>query len=424
VLPKKQPRGSTCSPAHFISFSIYHLAFFIRYRQEELSIQQTSRGGGRAMKTRAAVLYEVGAASPYSESLPLVVDEISLAGPGRGEVLVEIVGAGLCHSDLSVVDGSRPRPLPMVLGHEASGIVREAGAEVTEFRPGDHVVFSWVPVCGRCLYCASGRGALCEPGVQANIDGTLLGGSRRFTDSRAQVCSHHLGVSAFSQFTVAAQESLVKIDATLPLETAALFGCAVMTGVGAIVNTARVEAGSSVAVFGLGGVGLSAVMGARAVGAYPIVAVDLIADKLKLARDVGATHTINAGENDPVEAIKELAKGGADYAFESVGSESVLIQAYLATQRGGTTVTIGLPAPNKMFAVSALSIVAEERTIKGSYMGSSVPRRDVPRYIAMYQAGILPVDKLHTHTLRLDEINAGFDRLAHAQAVRQVITFT
>ncbi len=312
----------------------------------------------------------------------------------------------------------------MVLGHEASGIVREVGTRVTEFVPGDHVVFSWVPACGRCLYCASGRGALCEPGVQANVDGTLLSGSRRFTDSGGMVCSHHLGVSAFSQFTVAAQESLVKIDSDLPLEMAALFGCAVMTGVGAVVNTAHVEAGSSVAVFGLGGVGLSAVMGARAVGAYPIIAVDVLEDKLKLAREVGATHTVNAGRQDPVAVIKDLGKGGADYAFESVGSESVLIQAYLATQRGGTTVTIGLPAPNKMFSVSALSIVAEERTIKGSYMGSSIPRRDVPRYIAMYRAGLLPVDKLHTHTLSLDEINAGIDRLAQAQAVRQLISFS
>ena len=169
------------------------------------------------MKTKAAVLYETGAPQPFAESLPLVVDEITLAGPGPGEVLVEIVGAGLCHSDLSVVDGSRPRPLPMVLGHEASGIVREVGAadsSAAEFAPGDHVVFSWVPVCGRCLYCASGRGAMCEPGNAANLVGTLLSGARRFTDSRSnpQACSHHLGVSAFSQFTVAAQESLVKID--------------------------------------------------------------------------------------------------------------------------------------------------------------------------------------------------------------------
>lgn len=380
------------------------------------------------MKTKAAVLYETGATQPYAKSLPLVVDEITLDGPGPGEVLVEIVGAGLCHSDLSVVDGSRPRPLPMVLGHEASGIVREIGSGLNagEFAAGDHVVFSWVPVCGRCLYCASGRGAMCEPGNAANLVGTLLSGARRFTGSRAsgQVCSHHLGVSAFSQFTVAAQESLIKIDASLPLGMAALFGCAVMTGVGAVVNTAGVQPGTSVAVFGMGGVGLSAVMGARAAGAYPIIAVDRIEEKLQFARDVGATQTINAALDDPVAAIKEIGIGGADYVIESVGNEAVLIQAYQSTKRGGTTVSAGLPAPNKMFTVPALGIVAEERTIKGTYMGGCVPRRDIPRFVGMYQAGILPVDKLQTHTLRLEEINQGFDRLAQAQAVRQIIDFS
>jgi alcohol dehydrogenase len=365
----------------------------------------------------------MGAPQPYAESLPLVVDEMTLAGPGPGEVLVEVAGAGLCHSDLSVLDGSRPRVLPMVMGHEASGIVRDTGEGVLDFAAGDHVVFSFVPVCGRCVYCASGRGSLCELGAQANIAGALLSGSRRFTDSHSRTCHHHLGVSAFSQFTVAAQESLVKIDVEVPLDKAALFGCAVMTGVGAVVNTARVEQGMSVAVFGMGGVGLSALMGARAAGAYPIVAVDRLEDKLMLARDVGATHTINAAQDDAVEALREVTGGGAAYVFESVGHEAVLIQAYQSTRRGGTTISIGLPHPSKMFAVSAASIVAEERTIKGSYMGSSVPRRDIPRYISMYQAGILPVDKLHTHTLRLDEINAGFDRLAQAQAVRQIITF-
>ncbi len=387
------------------------------------------------MKTKAAVLYEMGLAQPYSESSPLVVDEITLEGPGPGEVLVEIAAAGLCHSDLSVVDGSRPRVMPMVLGHEASGIVREVGptgqngsgsSGVGELAPGDHVVFSWVPICGRCQYCIAGRDALCEPGGQANIAGTLLNGARRFTDSRydsPQACNHHLGVSAFSQFTVAMQQSLVKIDETLPFGVAALFGCAVMTGVGAVLNTARVEPGSSVAIFGMGGVGLSVVMGARAAGAYPIIAVDRVSDKLELARELGATHTINAVEDDPVAAIKEIGHGGVDYAFESVGNATVLIQAYESTGRGGTTVTVGLPAPDKMFAVPALGIVAEERTIKGSYMGSCVPRRDVPRYIAMYQAGLLPVDKLQTHTLQLEEINVGFDRLAQAQAVRQIISF-
>jgi len=375
------------------------------------------------MKTKAAVLYEMGASPPYAESQPLRIDEISLAGPGPGEVLVEIAGAGLCHSDLSVVDGSRPRTMPMVMGHEASGIVREVGAEVTEFAPGDPVVFSFVPICGRCRFCASGRGALCEAGAQANIAGTLLSGARHFVDSNSTVCNHHLGVSGFSQFTVAAQESLVKIDASLPLATAALFGCAVMTGVGAIVNTARVMPGTSVAVFGMGGVGLSAVMGARATGAYPIVAVDKLEDKLKIASQVGATHTVNAAHDDPIAAVKDLTGGGVDNALESVGNEQVLIQAYQATRRGGTTITIGLPAPGKLFSIPAVSLTMEERTIKGSYMGSSVPRRDIPRYIGMYLAGLLPVDKLHTHTLRLDDINLGFDRLAQGMAVRQIVSF-
>jgi alcohol dehydrogenase len=375
------------------------------------------------MKTRAAVLYEMGAPQPYAESRPLVVDEMTLEGPGEGEVLVEVAGAGVCHSDLSVVDGSRPRVMPMVLGHEASGVVRETGRGVTAFAPGDHVVFSFIPVCGRCAYCASGRGALCEPGLSANVDGTLLSGARRFADSRSRACHHHLGVSAFSEFTVAAEESLVKVDPAVPLDKAALFGCAVMTGVGAVTNTAHVEPGASVAVFGMGGVGLSAVMGARAAGACRVVAVDRVADKLALAREVGATDTVVASAANPVEAVRELTGGGAEYVFESVGNEEVRARAYEATRRGGTTVAIGLPHPSKMLAISAASVVAEERTLKGSYMGSCVPRRDVPRFVDMYLAGLLPVDRLHTHTIGLDEINEGLDRLARAEAARQIVVF-
>lgn len=380
-------------------------------------------GYNRKMRTRAAVLYQTGAATPYAESLPLIVDEITLDGPGDGEVLIEVKAAGLCHSDLSVVDGSRPRVMPMVLGHEASGIVRETGPGVSGFDAGDHVVFSFVPVCGRCAFCECGRAALCENGAKANTAGSLLSGSRRFTLADGQTCHHHLGVSAFSQFTVAAEGSLVKVDKNVPLEKAALFGCAVLTGVGAVFNTAKVRSGTSVAVFGLGGVGLSAVMGARAAGAFPIVAVDVLADKLELAKELGATHAVNAKETDAVEAVRDITHGGAETVIESVGSELVLLQAYNATARGGATVTVGLPAPDKMLTIPAVSLVAEERTIRGSYMGSAVPRRDVPRFIAMYQAGLLPVDKLHTHTLRLDDINAGFDRLANAQAVRQIVTF-
>lgn len=374
------------------------------------------------MHTRAAVLYEMEKPTPYAESKPLVIEELQLDDPGPGEVLVELAGAGLCHSDLSTIDGSRPRVMPMVMGHEASGIVREVGPGVHDLQPDDHVVFSFVPLCGHCIPCATGRPALCEPGARANTAGTLLSGHRPFRNAAGEEIYHHLGVAAFSEYTVVAQESLIKIDSQLPLSTAALFGCAVMTGVGAVVNTAKVEPGSSVAVFGLGGVGLSTIMGARAAGAESIYAVDLLPEKLELAAQVGATHLINAAEEDPVMMLKDIMQG-VDYAFESVGHEQVLQQAYAATKRGGTTVTIGLPHPAKMFSIPAVSLVAEERTIKGSYMGSAVPRRDLPRFIAMYQAGLLPVDKLLSRTIQLDEINSAFDDLATGAAVRQVITF-
>lgn len=375
------------------------------------------------MKTQAAVLYEMEKPTPYAKSRPLILEELELTAPGPGEVLVEIAAGGLCHSDLSVIDGSRPRVMPMVLGHEASGIVREVGAGVHDLKPDDHVVFSFVPVCGHCLPCATGRPALCEKGAVANTNGTLLSGTRKFKNARGQELNHHLGVSAFSRFTVAAQESLVKIDPELPLEKAALFGCAVMTGVGAVVNTAHVQPGQSVVVFGLGGVGLSAILGAGVSGAWPIVAVDVLESKLDLASKLGASHTVNANSETALEEIKDLTGGGADCVFEAVGNEQVLAQAYAATRRGGKTVTIGLPHPSKQFVVPAVSLVAEERTVMGSYMGSAVPRRDIPRFITLYKAGKLPVDLLHTHTIKLDEINAAFDTLARGEAVRQVVRF-
>jgi alcohol dehydrogenase len=337
--------------------------------------------------------------------------------------MVEVVGAGLCHSDLSTMNGSRPRPMPMVLGHEAAGIVRELGPHVRDLQPGDHVIFSFVPMCGRCLYCSMARPALCENGNRANAAGTLLGGSRPFKDRQGRILHHHLGVSAFAQYTVAAQESLITISPSIPLEKAALFGCAVITGVGAVINTARVEPGTAVAVFGLGGVGLSAVMGAQLSRGYPIVAVDLLDTKLELAKKLGATHVVNAKAGDPTQAVKDLTNGGAHYTFEAVGNERVLQQAYQSTRRGGTTVTIGLPHPTRMFSVPAVGIVGEERTIKGSYMGSSVPRRDIPRLLALYQAGLLPVDLLLTRTIPLDEINEAFDALASGEVVRQVVHF-
>lgn len=374
------------------------------------------------MKTRAAVIYDLGKPTPYATSRPFIIDDLDLEGPGPGEVLVEMAGAGLCHSDLSVVNGSRPRPVPMVLGHEASGIVRETGPGVDDLKPGDHVLFSFIPMCGRCLPCTSGRPALCEPGTVANLEGTLLGGVRRLSHKGKPVF-HHIGVAGFSQFSVANRGSLVKIDKDVPLETALLFSCAIITGVGAIVNTAKVEPGQSVAVFGLGGVGLSGVMGAKVAGASMIIAVDVLPAKLELAKRMGATHVVNARETDSVKAVRELTKGGAQVALEAAGDERVLAQAYAATARGGKTVTIGLPAPSKQLTISAISLVAEERSLLGSFMGSACPTRDFPRFIGMYQAGLLPVGLLKSKNIKLEEINEAFDALERGEVVRQILTF-
>ncbi len=375
------------------------------------------------MRIRAAVLKAPGLPPPYVRSQPLDVVELDLAPPGRGEVLVRIAAAGLCHSDLSVIDGSRPRPLPMALGHEAAGVVEALGDGVTDLAVGDHVVLVFVPSCGRCGPCAAGRPALCEPGAKANGAGTLISGERRLA-FKAEPVNHHLGVSAFADHAVVARESCVKIDPELPLDLAALFGCAVLTGVGAVINTAKVEPGASVAVVGLGGVGLSAVIGAKLAGARQIVAVDLSDDKLAFARELGATDAVNAGALDAVQAVRALTGGGVEVAFDMAGAVPALELAYAVTARGGTTVTAGLPHPDKRMALAPVTLVAEERTLKGSYIGSAIPLRDVPRLIALFKAGKLPVDALLTHRLKLDDINEGFDRLREGIGVRQVVVFS
>lgn len=375
------------------------------------------------MRTRAAVLYEAQKPEPYAETRPLVIEEIELEKPGPGEVLVELVGAGLCHSDLSVINGSIRSRFPTTLGHEASGIVREVGAGVKEVQVDDHVVFSFVPTCGHCRLCAIGKPALCTNGNRANVAGTLLNGGVRFQKPGGQSINHFLGVSAFSQYTVAVEESVIKIDKAIPLEKAALFGCAIQTGVGAVVNTAHVEAGEPVAIFGLGGVGLSAVMGAKLVGASPIIAVDVLPNKFELARHLGADLTVNAREVDPVVVIRDLTHGGVEYAFEAVGNANVLAQAYNATRVGGKTVGIGVPSATQQLTLQAITLVVMEKTLLGSFMGSSIPRRDIPRLIDLYMAGKLPVDDLLSPPVELEDINTGFDRLAQGSAVRQLLHF-
>jgi len=374
------------------------------------------------MKIRAAVLNRMGAQPPYAVSKPLAIEEVELDPPGQGEVLIRIAAAGLCHSDLSVINGDRPRPTPMVLGHEAAGVVEEAGPGVTDLEKGDHVIMVFVPSCGHCVPCAEGRPALCEPGAVANTAGTLLSGARRLHRNGQEV-HHHLGVSAFAQYATVSRRSLVKIDPALPLDEAALFGCAVLTGVGAVINTARVPVGASVAVIGLGGVGLSSLLGAVACGARRIVAVDLSDEKLGLARQLGATDTVNAGTTDAVGEIREATKGGVEFVFEMAGSARAMELAYRITRRGGTTVTAGLPPPDAVLPLPLVNLVAEERTVKGSYIGTCVPSRDVPRLIELYQRGRLQVDRLMSGRLALDDINVGFDRLAEGKAVRQVVLF-
>lgn len=372
------------------------------------------------MKTRAAVLERMGVAPPYAQTKPLAIQELELAPPGPGEVLVRIRAAGLCHSDLSVINGDRPRPTPMALGHEAAGEVEALGDGVTDLAVGDHVVLVFVPSCGHCLPCAEGRPALCEPAALANGSGTLLSGARRLSRS-GQPIHHHMGCSAFAERAVVSRYSIVKMDRTLPFAEAALFGCAVLTGVGAVVNTARVPAGASVAVVGLGGVGLAAVLGAIAAGAARIAAVDLAQDKLATAREFGATDVFDATAPDCIDALRAATGGGVDFAFEFAGAAKAMELAYKITRRGGTTITAGLPPPTQSLALPLVNLVAEERTVKGSYIGTCVPLRDVPRYVALNRQGRLPVQRLLSGTLALEAINEGFDRLREGRAIRQVV---
>ncbi len=374
------------------------------------------------MKIRAAVLEAMGLPAPYAQSRPLKILEVGLDPPGPGEVRVRVLAAGLCHSDLSVINGDRPRPLPMVIGHESAGEVVECGPGVTQLAPGDRVVMVFMPSCGGCLPCAEGRPALCEPGASSNGAGVLLGGGRRLR-LNGEVVNHHVGVSCFAEQCVVSQRSCVKVDADLPPAEAALFGCAVLTGVGAVINTAKVSAGSSVAVLGLGGVGFSALLAAAASGSRELVAIDLSEAKLALARELGATATVNAASPDAAEQVRALTRGGVDYAFEMAGAIPALELAWKITRRGGSTVTAGLPHPDKRFALPPVQMVAEERTLRGSYIGSAVPARDIPRYIDMYRRGRLPVDRLMGEQLMLDDINRGLDRLATGQAMRDVVLF-
>lgn len=373
------------------------------------------------MKMTAALLFEQGLPHPFTVSKPLRIERVELQGPGPGEVLIEVAAAGLCHSDLSTIEGVRPRKLPTVVGHEGAGIVREVGAGVQEIKVGDHVVTSFVSSCGSCRYCSDARPNLCTVSTASRAAGTLQSGSRRLFCDNGSELHHYSGLSVYAQYSVVAESSVVAIDRRAPLHIASLFGCAVMTGVGAVVNTAKVAPGRSSAVVGLGGVGLNSLLALVTSGAYPIIAADVLPSKLELAKALGATHTVLANDRNAVTEVRDLTRGGVDFAFEMAGSMPAMDFAYAITARGGTTVSAGLPRPDAAIAYPHAAMVTDERTIKGSYMGSCIARRDIPRFLDLYMAGKLPVDKLHAGDLTFDGLNEGFDKLADGSVVRQTL---
>lgn len=374
------------------------------------------------MKFKAAVLRKTGLPHPYAASRPLSIETVEVPPPAAGEVIVAVKAASLCHSDLSVVNGDRAWPMPIVPGHEAAGVVAEVGPGVHSVKPGDHVALIFLTQCGECEHCIEGRPSLCARGTQANREGRLLSGGPRLRLD-GQTVHHHMGLSAFAEYALVSEKSLVKIPEDMPFVEASLFGCAVMCGAGTALYTAGIRPGQSVAVFGLGGVGLSAVLGAVTAGAARIIAVDPGQEKLDLASALGATDCINAVGSKAAEAVRELTRGGVDHAIDASSALDGFSGAFESTRRGGCTVTTSLTNPSQAFTFPLARIVAEARTIKGSYIGTCVPGRDIPAFIQLYRQGRMPVGKLVTRTLKLDQINEAFDDLSGAKGVRQVMVF-
>jgi alcohol dehydrogenase len=374
------------------------------------------------IRCKAAVLRTIGAPRPYAQSKPLSIEEVNLEPPRPVELVVRIAGAGLCHSDLSVINGDRPRPVPMTLGHEGSGEVVEVGSAIDDVRAGDHVVFQFSAGCGRCRRCVEGRPQICERARVAKSAGELMAGGSRISSLNGERIGHHSGLSCMAEYAVVDRGSVVVVDKSMPLADAALFGCAVMTGVGAVINTARIRPGDTVAILGLGGVGLSGVLGARLAGAQTIIAVDREPAKLEVAASVGATHMICARDADCVEQVRDLTGGGVDFAFDLAGSSDSMALAYAMVQYGGTVVVCGLPAAAAAFSINQNDLVGQEKTIRGSYQGSCVPVRDIPRFIRLYQEGRLPVNRLIDGHIGFGQVNAGFDKLQDVKAIRQILT--
>ncbi|WP_395245610.1 alcohol dehydrogenase catalytic domain-containing protein [Agromyces sp. MMS24-K17] len=366
------------------------------------------------MRITGAVLERCGADAPYAASRPFTVGPLELDPPGPGELLVRIEAAGVCHSDLSVVDGNRVRPMPMLLGHEAAGIVEAIGAGVDDLAVGTRVVMTFLPRCGACAGCRTDGRLPCEVGTAANTAGALVGDGLRLHRDGAPV-RHHLGVSGFATHAVVSRTSVVPVDADVPADVAALLGCAVLTGGGAVVNAGRPGPGDRVIVVGLGGVGMAALLVAVALG-HEVVGVDAVPAKLDLARELGASAAF-----EPADALEAGLR--APVVIEAAGSARAFETAFALTEPGGTTVTVGLPAPDARASLPPLALTAEARTVVGSYLGSAVPSRDIPRYVELWRTGRLPLERLVSSRIRLDEIDLAMDRLAAGGELRQLIVF-
>jgi S-(hydroxymethyl)glutathione dehydrogenase / alcohol dehydrogenase len=362
---------------------------------------------------RAAVLHE--------HRRPFVIEELDLAPPGPAEVEVRLQASGVCRSDWNTVTGDTPSPLPAVLGHEGAGVVERVGPGVSAVEAGDHVVLSWLPSCGRCARCTSGRLTLCEVAGPALLAGTLLDGTTRLSLDGRPV-HHYSFLSTFAERTVVPEASCVRIRADAPFPVAALVGCAVTTGVGAVLNRARVTAGSSVVVVGAGGVGLSAILAARLAGASTVVAVDPAAPRRALALELGATHAVDPA--DAAVAVGDLTHGGADYAIESSGATGAVPAAYAAVRRGGTLVCVGIPPEGATVELPGASLVRDEKVVTGSLYGSCRPHTDMPMLLDLFMSGRLPLDRLVGATYPLEEIDRAFAELRDGAGVRTVIDLT
>jgi S-(hydroxymethyl)glutathione dehydrogenase / alcohol dehydrogenase len=362
---------------------------------------------------KASVLFEQGK--------PLSVEELELEPPRTGEVLVRMAASGVCHSCLHAADGSwKGVPVPIVLGDEGAGVVEQVGPGVDTLAIGDHVILSWAPTCGRCHYCVVGRPNLCErrqPGRGVLPDGTTR------MSLRGRPVYHYGHVATYASRTVVHESCAIPVNKNVPLDRAALIGCSVMTGVGAVINTAAVPPGASMAVFGVGGVGLNVVQGGAMIAAHPVIAVDVVAAKLEHARALGATHVIDASREDPVASIRAITRLGADYTFVAVGNTRAVSQAIDALAPGGTCVLIGVPETGATIPLDVRPLVTAERVIRGCSYGSARTREDLPRLANLYLAGKLRIDELITRRFSLEEANEGFRALAAGELARGIIVF-